>query len=273
MTESVVGKSAVKPAGDTRPPGAVSPAELLKQAVGGTGPACADAPRARLREVDLRLTAVAAVALLAGAALGVLAVPRDGGGEALARIGAQIETGFRDAERRSAEIEALSRQVVQMREAAETLRADGRTQAADLAKRLGRLEQGVEARLTAVSEAVSQTGRETGTRLTNLTAQLDRRPAALAAPPPAPVAAADPVRTGSIGEKAKPEADKPAPVDGWALRDVYDGVAVLEDRKRRLVEVAPGDAIPGVGRVEAIERRGRGWVVVTKLGLVTPQSW
>ena len=62
-------------------------------------------------------------------------------------------------------------------------------------------------------------------------------------------------------------------MDGWAVRDVYDGVAVLEDRRRRLVEVGRGDAVPGIGRVEAIERRGRQWVVVTRQGIITPQAW
>ena len=62
-------------------------------------------------------------------------------------------------------------------------------------------------------------------------------------------------------------------VDGWAVRDVYDGAAILENRKRRIVEVAPGDTLPGVGRVEAVERRGHEWVVVTRQGLVTPQPW
>jgi len=31
--------------------------------------------------------------------------------------------------------------------------------------------------------------------------------------------------------------------------------------------------IPGIGRVEAIERRGREWVVVTARGLIATESW
>ncbi len=35
----------------------------------------------------------------------------------------------------------------------------------------------------------------------------------------------------------------------------------------------PGDTLPGAGRVEAIERQGRQWVVVTRQGFVTPKEW
>ena len=40
-----------------------------------------------------------------------------------------------------------------------------------------------------------------------------------------------------------------------------------------MVEVSPGDILPGVGRVEGVERHGREWVVVTRQGLVTSQPW
>lgn len=68
-------------------------------------------------------------------------------------------------------------------------------------------------------------------------------------------------------------AEKAPVIDGWALRDIFEGAAILENRRHRLVEVGPGDVVPGVGRVESVERRGREWVVVTRQGLVTPQPW
>ncbi|WP_243370511.1 hypothetical protein [Microvirga solisilvae] len=58
------------------------------------------------------------------------------------------------------------------------------------------------------------------------------------------------------------------PVDGWVLREVYKGSALVESRSRGLYEVMPGNVIPGVGRVEAIERRGARWVVVTDKGFI-----
>jgi hypothetical protein len=64
-------------------------------------------------------------------------------------------------------------------------------------------------------------------------------------------------------------APKDAPVEGWVLHEVYDGVALIESRNRRLLEVVPGETVPGVGRVEAIERRGKRWVVVTAKGVIS----
>jgi hypothetical protein len=81
-------------------------------------------------------------------------------------------------------------------------------------------------------------------------------------------AAPDPAQTASIAEKAKP-----AVVEGWIIRDVYNGVVLLEGRNRRLIEIAPGQNLPGVGRVEAIERRGKSWVVLTAKGVITSQQW
>jgi hypothetical protein len=84
--------------------------------------------------------------------------------------------------------------------------------------------------------------------------------------------ASDPGQTGSVPE-AKAIARR-ATLDGWVLREVYDGAAVVEGRNGRLHEVVPGRTLPGVGRVNAIERRGRSWVVVTAKGIIgPPERW
>ena len=83
---------------------------------------------------------------------------------------------------------------------------------------------------------------------------------------------ADPIVTGSTFA-AKPAADaapKPpekAAVPGIVLRDAGRGVALLETR-RGLLEVVPGDLVPGAGKVEAIERIGSKWRVVTSNGFI-----
>ncbi|WP_027520233.1 hypothetical protein [Bradyrhizobium sp. WSM1417] len=105
-----------------------------------------------------------------------------------------------------------------------------------------------------------------------------------ATPPAAPAqaAAAVPARetTGSIApaQVATPAA-APAPavpktevgrlptVEGWVLRDVSNGGALVEGRGG-LYEVYAGDPIPGVGRVDAIRRQDGRWVVVTSKGLI-----
>jgi hypothetical protein len=102
-----------------------------------------------------------------------------------------------------------------------------------------------------------------------------------AAPPaaPTPVAAAPvPAKevTGSIAPPAAASVPLPAPkpeiarlptVEGWVLRDVDNGYALIEGR-RGMIEVYAGDPIPGLGRVDAIRRQDGRWVVVTSKGLI-----
>lgn len=59
----------------------------------------------------------------------------------------------------------------------------------------------------------------------------------------------------------------PGLVRGWNIREVYQGVALLEGRGG-IVEAGPGDYVPGLGRVSSISRQGREWVVVTERGLI-----
>ena len=104
-----------------------------------------------------------------------------------------------------------------------------------------------------------------------------------AAPPVAavPVAAA-PVTakevTGSIAPPAaaaapiplpapKPEVARLPTVEGWVLRDVANGSALIEGR-RGMYEVYAGDPVPGLGRVDAIRKQDGRWVVVTSKGLI-----
>jgi hypothetical protein len=81
--------------------------------------------------------------------------------------------------------------------------------------------------------------------------------------------------TGSITvpSAAPPLAPVSAPlagiVPGWAVRDVYRGVAMLQSRLGGMVEVEPGDVLPGLGRIEAIRRQDGRWVVVTSKGMIT----
>ena len=56
-------------------------------------------------------------------------------------------------------------------------------------------------------------------------------------------------------------------VEGWVLRDVANGSALIEGR-RGIYEVYAGDPIPGLGRVDAIRSQDGRWVVVTSKGLI-----
>jgi hypothetical protein len=59
----------------------------------------------------------------------------------------------------------------------------------------------------------------------------------------------------------------PGALDGWVLRDVRRGTALIEGRMG-IIEVDQGDVVPGLGRVEAIRKQDGRWVVVTSKGLI-----
>jgi hypothetical protein len=81
--------------------------------------------------------------------------------------------------------------------------------------------------------------------------------------------------TGSIAQKpavpmvlgTPPSTLKPPTVQGFVLRRVYDGAALIEGRDG-MIEVEPGIVAPGLGRIEAIKREDGRWVVVTARGIV-----
>jgi hypothetical protein len=52
-----------------------------------------------------------------------------------------------------------------------------------------------------------------------------------------------------------------------AVENVRDGIAVVDSRSGPQ-EVAPGDFIPGAGRVLRIEKRGGDWFVLTSRGVI-----
>jgi hypothetical protein len=64
-----------------------------------------------------------------------------------------------------------------------------------------------------------------------------------------------------------PQNLKPPVVQGWVLRRVYDGAALIEGREG-IIEVETGTITPGLGRIEGIKRQDGRWVVVTSRGLV-----
>jgi hypothetical protein len=107
-----------------------------------------------------------------------------------------------------------------------------------------------------------------------------------AAPASAPVAAAAPAParevTGSVSQPAtvaaaapaaavappKPEVGRLPKVEGWVLRDVGNGGALIESRQG-IFEVYAGDPVPGLGHVDAIRKQDGKWVVVTTKGLIS----
>lgn len=118
------------------------------------------------------------------------------------------------------------------------------------------------AKLTERIDRIEKAQAEPAAKLAKLSEAVDK----LRAPAPAATAAASPETTGSI----KPVAAQPNRlplVEGWTLREVYDGIATVVGRSG-IYDVIPGDPLPGVGRVDAIRKQDGRWVVVTSRGLI-----
>jgi hypothetical protein len=176
------------------------------------------------------------------------------------------------------------------RETAARLAAAGR-QAVD---RFDRMDREISARLGEVGKAAAQTSQRVE--------KLEQRPAAplttgvslslpslaqpapvMMAPIPAALPAPQPVapplppmaipgETTQVAPTPPRSAKARIPVNGYVLRDVRDGVAVLEGHTG-LRQVTMGDAIPGAGTVRAIQKRGSEWVVVTSIGVIDGKAY
>ncbi len=88
------------------------------------------------------------------------------------------------------------------------------------------------------------------------------------APPPASLAPAAP-ETPSVEARLTPVPETPpTTIEGWVLRDVANGTAVLEgpDGLRR---VRRGDTVPGIGQVVDIFGWGNRLIVATSTGLIS----
>ena len=81
-----------------------------------------------------------------------------------------------------------------------------------------------------------------------------------------PTPPAKPTTLASVEpEAAAAGVEKPQVISGWIVRDVYQGVALIEGRRGQM-EVVPGVSIPGAGTVKSIERHNGSWTVTTTKG-------
>ncbi len=85
--------------------------------------------------------------------------------------------------------------------------------------------------------------------------------------PPAGAQALPMPQASPAAAAPKTEVGRLPTVEGWVLRDVGRGSALIEGRTG-LYEVYAGDPVPGLGRVDAIRRQDGRWVVVTSKGLI-----
>ncbi len=128
--------------------------------------------------------------------------------------------------------------------------------------------------ISSLRTALDASSKTTSTQLSRISDRVERaekaqaetaqKTARLLETPKAPAPAPTDV-TGSIAEK---QPARPPIVEGWVIRDIFGGRAMVESGRYGIFEVGPGAPLPGVGRVEAVRRQDGRWVVVTQKGLI-----
>ena len=207
------------------------------------------------------MAAVVALATVAGALGGALATAGLGHMTAVSPAAANSSTLEASVARIDADIAALKASLEhtskvgtgQFNKTSDRLDKVEKAQAEPAAK-LARLSEAVE-KLRAASVAAPVTVAAAPVAAKDVTGSV--------APPATAVAAA----TSAPAAPPKPEVARLPTVEGWVLRDVGKGAALIESR-RGMFEVYAGDPIPGLGRVDAIRKQDGRWVVVTSKGLI-----
>jgi hypothetical protein len=231
----------------------------------------------------MRLAASIAIAAAVGAMAGALSTL------ALQSSAAPVN----DTRVSGADIARLEQELAALKSGTETSRKTAGAQLAKLTERLDRAERTQSepaAKLAKLTETVDRLERRSATSFTTAASlgTTSLGTTSLGTPPsigaPSTLPAAGDI-TGSIptpSPRSLPQGEarqlqppqteasappKPPVVEGWTLRNVYDGVALVQGRFG-LIEVEPGDVIPGVGRIDNIRRQDGRWVVVTSKGLI-----
>ncbi|WP_201829775.1 hypothetical protein [Microvirga zambiensis] len=277
---------AAKPAGESSAGGiriasgaSAALEEAVKSAKLGLKPAssphvAAEEPIAtRKRTFPIGLLSQAAVALvLVGAGWSASYMGTLANKDVIRQLEAETARSQEILERLSTELGALRQTVVAYKDVehtSSTASASEQTKLTDKVERLTISLQEPDKKLTALEGRLDRMETQILTTIAGLNTKLTAPAAAAAPSPAAPAPTEAALREEAPAPKpAKSEPTKSEPVDGWVLREVYNGAALVENRNRRLYEVMPGGMLPGVGRIEGIERRGARWVVVTDKGFI-----
>lgn len=204
------------------------------------------------------MAAVVALATVAGALGGALATAGFGhfvaGSESATAKGGALE----------AQVARIEVDILGLKASAEQTSKMGVTQFNKASDRLDKVEKAhaeTTAKLAKLSEAVEKL--RAAPPAAAAAAQAAARDVTGSITPPATAAAATPVPL----PMPKPEVGRLPTVEGWVLRDVANGGALIEGRQG-IYEVYAGDPVPGLGRIDAIRKQDGRWVVVTSKGLV-----
>jgi hypothetical protein len=142
---------------------------------------------------------------------------------------------------------------------------------AQLSQRVDKLDRDESAKVDKLAERVDH---EASALTTGLSTRIDKLEQKIAASPPAASQAAlvkqpsPRPKFGSVSMDTTSSIERPRTLlRGYVVLDARDDMALVGGRYGER-EVRQGDILPGAGRVERIELRGDGWVVMTSEGLI-----
>jgi hypothetical protein len=216
-------------------------------------------PAARSRRFSFTLPPASVVAMLLGAAIGSAATA------GLLYLNAAPAVAPADPMTFTASFDRVNRELATLKASIDGSAKQSNAQIAKIADRMDRAEK---------SQA------ETGAKLARTAESLDRLDHRLAANAAGDVTGSLPTGTlGTLpagpGDRSAALADpkraapaQPTILEGWVLRDVFNGAAMIQTPRHGILEVIPGDTLPGIGRIEGVKRQDGRWVVVTSRGLI-----
>jgi hypothetical protein len=168
------------------------------------------------------------------------------------------------------DLKAMKASLAALNEGLERLKQETSGRVTQLTTQLDRVEKtgGDTARITPLVDRLDRIERQTATLVTG---SITQQGASSSGQEQSQSQALSQSQTQAQVQVAKAEEAKPDPkqqrLEGFVLREIFDGVALIEGR-RGIMEVAPGQNVSGIGRIEKFERRGRQWVVVTDKGFI-----
>ena len=170
----------------------------------------------------------------------------------LAALSEEVKDLHAKLDKQSAELRAAQARVV----TAATSAAQASSAASQMGARIDKVERDIAGRIDKVD-------RDSGAKFEQQATRIERMERLVS----------DPVVTSSIPKSpTNPPAALKTPAngkgtEGFVLRGVHNGVATVQTG-RGLIEVGPGDTIPGVGRVRAVQKVDGRWVVVLRDGVI-----
>jgi uncharacterized protein HemX len=139
-----------------------------------------------------------------------------------------------------------------------------------LSQRVDKLDHEASAKVDKLTERVDHEASAVTAGLSSRIDKLEQKIAAPLPPPQVTQATPSPARPkfDNVSMDRTSSIERPRPLlRGYVVLDARDDVALVGGRYGER-EVRQGDFLPGAGRVERIELRGEGWVVMTSEGLI-----